>query len=145
MGSPLKATVNWTGKMHFEGNAGFDHVIPIDFPPPLGEGAGLRGLELLLISMAACSGQTTISLLQKMQQDVRKFKVTALGTSRDEHPQVLTEIYMEYIFEGDSLDRALVEKAIRLSEEKYCPVWAMLKPGVKMSYTISMNPAPPAK
>jgi putative redox protein len=131
--------------MHFEGKAGFDHEIPIDFPPPLGDGAGLRGLELLLMSMAACSGQTTISLLQKMKQDVRGFKVTASGTSRDEHPQVLTEIYLEYIIDGENLDRALVEKAIRLSEEKYCPVWAMLKPGVKMSSTISMNPAAPEK
>ncbi len=90
------------------------------------------------MSLAACSGQTVISLLEKMRQDVKSFSVRAEGKRQEDHPNVFTEIRLEFRVEGTALDRALVEKAVRLSEEKYCPVWAMMKKSaaVKSSITI---------
>jgi putative redox protein len=127
MSEQLTATVNWTEGMHFQGAAGFAHDVPIDHGPPLGAGEGITPLELTLMSLAACGAQTVISLLVKMRQDVKSFSVRTVGTKQEEHPRVFTEIRLEFRVEGAALDRALVEKAVRLSEEKYCPVWAMLK------------------
>ena len=139
MAEPLTASVNWTAGMHFEGRAEFAHEVPIDFGPPLGIGAGIKPMELTLMSLAACSGQTVISLLEKMRQDVKSFSVRAEGKRQEDHPRVFTEIHLEYRVEGPALDRALVEKAVRLSEEKYCPVWAMLKKNVAVSSSISIQ------
>ena len=127
MAEPLTASVNWTGRMHFEGRAEFAHAVPLDFGPPLGGGEGIKPMELTLMSLAACSGQTVISLLEKMRQNVKSFSVRAEGKRQEDHPRIFTEIRLEFSVEGPALDRALVEKAVRLSEEKYCPVWAMLK------------------
>jgi putative redox protein len=113
--------------MHFEGRAEFAHAVPLDFGPPLGGGEGIKPMELTLMSLAACSGQTVISLLEKMRQNVKSFSVRAEGKRQEDHPRIFTEIRLEFSVEGPALDRALVEKAVRLSEEKYCPVWAMLK------------------
>jgi len=137
----LSAQVTWTDKLHFRGQAEHEQIVAIDHAPPLGDGNGIKPMELLLMSLASCSGQTVISLLQKMKQDVRGFMVKAEGTRRAEHPTVFTEIRLEYEVEGASLSAEAVEKAIRLSEEKYCPVWAMLKPGVSISFSYKIQPA----
>jgi putative redox protein len=138
MAEQLSAAVNWTGGMHFQGTSEFAHEVPIDHGPPLGTGEGIKPMELTLMSLAACSGQTIISLLEKMRQDVKSFSVRAEGKRQEDHPKIFTEIQLEFRVEGRGLDRALVEKAVRLSEEKYCPVWAMMKKSaaVKSSITI---------
>jgi len=138
MSEPLKAKVEWTSRMHFEGRADFAHNVPIDHGPPLGTGEGIKPTELTLMSLAACSGQTVISLLEKMRQNVTSFTVRAEGTKREDHPQIFTAIRLQFRVEGTDLDKALVEKAVRLSEEKYCPVWAMLKSAVPITTTIEI-------
>lgn len=136
----LSAQVRWTEKLHFRGQAERDQVVAIDHAPPLGDGNGIKPMELLLMSLASCSAQTVISLLQKMRQDVRGFTVKAEGARRAEHPAVFTEIRLAFEIEGNDLSAEAVEKAIRKSEEKYCPVWAMLKPGVKISFSYKIQP-----
>jgi putative redox protein len=123
----------WTGRYHFEGGSEFAESIPVDYPPPNGEGRGHKPTDLLLISLASCSGQTTVSLLQKMRQDVRAFSVRAVGRKKEDHPRVFTDIRLEFRVSGPGLDPAVVEKAIRMSEDKYCPVWAMLKGAVSVT------------
>ena len=137
----LSARVTWTDKLHFRGQAEHEQIVAIDHAPPLGDGNGIKPMELLLMSLASCSGQTVISLLQKMRQDVRSFTVRAEGTRRSEHPTVFTEIRLTFEVEGSELDPEAVEKSIRKSEEKYCPVWAMLKPGVKITFSYKLLPA----
>lgn len=133
MADQLTCEAKWTGKYHFEGSAEFDHPVPIDYLPPLGDGLGHKPMELLLMALASCSGQTTVSLLQKMRQDVRGFSVRAVGKKQEDHPKVFTAIHLEFRVAGSGLDPAVIEKAIKMSEDKYCPVWAMLKGGVAVS------------
>ena len=136
----LTASVEWTDKLHFWGKGDFGHVVPVDYSPPLGDGQGYGGLDLLLMGLVACGAQTAMSLFIKMKQDVTKFTVSATGKRTTEHPTVLTEIQVVFAIEGNGLSAELIEKAIRLSEEKYCPVWAMLKPSTKISYSIRIDP-----
>jgi putative redox protein len=137
----LSARVTWTDKLHFQGRAEHEQVVAIDHAPPLGDGNGIKPMELLLLSLASCSGQTVISLLQKMRQNVRGFTVKAEGPKRADHPTIFTEIRLEFDVEGDDLNAEAVEKAIRKTEEKYCPVWVMLKQGVKISFSFRLRPA----
>jgi putative redox protein len=133
MSDDLTATLTWTKKLHFEGRGATPHTVPVDYKPPLGEDDGLRPMELVLMSLAACSGQTVISLLTKMKQKVRGFTVTASGKRKNDHPTVFTDIRVDFAVEGTDVDPAAVEKAIAYSEEKYCPVWAMLKTSVNVT------------
>jgi len=106
--------------------------VAIDYIPPLGDGQGYLPLELVLMSLAACSGGTVGLLLRKMGKNVAGVTVNARGQRRDEHPASFQRISLEFILTAHDLADSDVEKAIRLSEESVCPVWAMLKHAVEI-------------
>ncbi len=129
----LTAAVQLEEKVRFIGQAGAGQPVVIDYPPPLGDGQGIMSLELLLMGLASCSASTVVTFLRKMQQPVKGLQVQASGTRRDEHPTVLTEIELRFIISGTGVSPDAVARAIALSEDKYCPVWAMLKPGTRIT------------
>jgi len=144
MSDPLTAEVAWKTRMRFDGRASFNQTIALDVGPPHGDGAGTKPMELLLLSLAACTGQTVVSLLQKMRQDVRAFSIRAAGTKHEDHPKVFTEIRMEITIQGPNIEKAQAEKALHLAEDKYCPVFAMLKGSVPIRASITIVPSPGA-
>jgi len=117
-------------KLKFEGKAGDHPSIIIDYIPPLGDGEGYMPLQLLLISLASCSGSTVVTLLRKMGRDVSGLEVTASGERRDEHPLGFKTISLDFNVQSSDIDETHIQKAIQLSEQTYCPVWAMLKNNV---------------
>jgi putative redox protein len=113
---------------------------------PLGSGAdtsggenGLRPTELALISLAGCTGMDVISILQKKRQEVSGFEVRVHGDRSEEHPKVFTRILVEYVVRGPRIDRAAVERAVELSETKYCSVMAMLRKAAPIEKKITIE------
>jgi len=139
MAEELSAVVVWKGKLEFEGRAVFDQAIHIDVSPPQGEDHGAKPMELLLISLASCAGQIVVSLLQKMRQDVRAFTVKASGPKQPDHPRVFTSIRLDMEISGQGIDPSAAEKALQMAEEKYCPVFAMLKNSVPIQTSITIK------
>lgn len=139
MATEIKTNVVLLEKTQLKGKGHTDHEVMIDYIPPLGNDDGFMPTELLLISLAGCSGHTVMFLLQKMGKTLEGLDVQAVGQRREEHPTVFTDIELQYRFKGDQLDAPTVEKAISLSEETYCPVWAMLKNSVSISWTYTIN------
>jgi putative redox protein len=92
MANELLARVILQEKVRLTGHTRSESPIVIDYLPPLGDGAGWMPLELLLLSLAGCSGQTLIAILRKMEQPVRGLEVHARGQRRDEHPTSFTFI-----------------------------------------------------
>jgi putative redox protein len=88
--------------------------------------AGPTPLTMLLASLAACSLNSVLVVLKKMQQPVKGMEVNARGIRKTEHPTTLSDIFLEFVVEGD-VDPAAVWRALQLSEERLCPVWNMLK------------------
>ena len=114
------------------------HTVTMDYPMPGTESeklAGLTPLRMLLASLAACSGNTLAVLLRKMRQPVGDVEVDARGLRREEHPTVIAEIALEFTVHGAGVEPAAVEKALAISEEQVCPVWAMLKGGTPITAT----------
>ena len=111
----------------------------IDYFPPFGEGAGYTSMELLVASLVSCLSTSIITLVRgKMNKTISSLKATAKGTMRNQHPKILTQIQINLIIESPDVEDAEIQKAITASEEKICPVWAILKGNteVKVSYTI---------
>ena len=139
MAKEVRADIILKEGMKFDGISGrAEKSVAIDFAP---EGEAIDGfspLELLLTSLAGCSGQVTVGLLKRMGQEVKDLTVHARGTKKEVHPKVLTSIELEFEFRGGRLDGASVEKALALSEERFCPVWAMVKASapIKASYRL---------
>jgi putative redox protein len=111
-------------------------IVEMDYP--MGVGA-LTPLELLLVSLAGCSTTSLAVLLQKSKQPFKKLSVRVRGIRREAHPTIFTTIDLEFTVAGEGVDAAEVERCLKLSEEKICPVWAMLKPGVAIHSTYRLE------
>jgi putative redox protein len=131
MGQRVEVKASLTNqKIQFAAVARSNPAILCDYHPPLGDGDGYTGLELLLMSLAACSGTSVVSMLRKMRRTVAAFDVQASGVRRDQHPTALETITLEFTLHSPDAEDDDLRKAVQLSEEKYCPVWAMLKNNV---------------
>ena len=139
MAKEVKADVVFKDGMKFDGLSGrAGKSVAIDFAPEGETIDGFSPLELLLTSLAGCSGQVAVGLLKRMGQEVRGLTVHARGVKKEIHPTVLTSIELDFEFRGGRIDGVSVEKALALSEERFCPVWAMVKAAapIKATYRI---------
>jgi len=108
--------------------------IPMDGPADFGGSeAGVRPIELVLIGLGGCTSMDVISMLKKMRQSVTNFEVDITAERGEEHPKVFTEIHVHYTIHGSGIDKAKVERAIELSETKYCGVSAILRETAKIT------------
>ena len=142
MPSEIRVETVHQGGMRFTTTAR-GHALTTDYPIRPGD-AGLTPLELILAALASCAGSAVAVLLRKAEQPFEALTVEARGLRRDEHPTLLTEITLEYAIAGAHVDRAAVERAIALAEERLCPVWALLKPGTKLASSLRLMAAGPA-
>jgi uncharacterized OsmC-like protein len=121
------------------------YAVTTDYPvTPAAAVAGFKPMELLLVSLAACTGSVVASLLGRMRQPVASVEVDARGERRDEHPTVFTRIALEFIVRGDGVEPAAIEKAIAQAD-RLCPVLAMLKPGTTVTTAFRMEAASSAE
>ena len=100
MAEQLEVAVELTNKkVQFNGisMSNPDRPITFDYKPPIGDGQGYTGLELLLMSFAGCSGTAVVYLLRKMGKDISGFNVRAKGTKRDQPPLTFQKIFLEFI------------------------------------------------
>lgn len=128
--------IDWIGGVAFNAS-GDQHNITIDAPIESGgENKGIRPKMLILASLGSCTGVDIVSILQKMKVNLTGLKIAVEGKLTEVHPKVYESIILKYIFKGTDLDRLKLQKAIELSQEKYCGVTAMLRNSVKISYEI---------
>ncbi len=118
----------WRGGIAFEGITEAGQTVPMDSPAAPGGPTGPSPMELLLISLAGCTAMDVISILRKKRQDVTGFEVSVVGDRVEEHPKRYTDIELEFVIHGRDVDPGAVERAIELSEDKYCSITAGLTP-----------------
>ena len=137
----MQSKVVWKGGMSFTGSTGSDgYLIPLDTVKESGgNNLGFRPLQLFAIGLVGCTGMDVISILQKKRQEVTDFEVSAEITRAKEHPKVFTKILITYNITGKGIDREAVERAVELSETKYCPAQAMLAETVEISHKIMIH------
>lgn len=135
----MDSVVTWKRGMAFDASLdGFNFVIDAA-PEHGGEGQGVKPKGLVLTSLAGCTAMDVISILQKMRQDVSAFSVTADGVLADTHPMRYTSITLRYTITGEGLDLEKVKRAVDLSQERYCGVYATLRPSVELKTEIWVN------
>jgi len=99
-------------------------------------GTGPKPIELVAAALAGCTAFDVITILrQKHHQKVTRYEVRVEASQAERPPQVLTAVHIHHVVTGYGIDRATVEQAIRLSEEKYCSVGAMVRQTASFSTT----------
>lgn len=103
-----------------------------------GEGDGYRPVELPLMGLAGCTGMDAVEILQKMRQDVTGLEVSVKAEKAGGDKGGYGGIEIRYVVRGRGLDRAKVERAVELSESKYCTVGRALSAGTTITHEIEI-------
>ena len=131
-----KAYLKQVKGITFAGKTDSNHWITVDGPENFGgSDAGIRPKELLLLSLAGCTASDVVSILQKKRVKLDDFEINISAEMTEEHPKVFTKIDLEYVFYGNNIAEKDVERAIELSETKYCGVTAMLEKALEINHT----------
>jgi putative redox protein len=93
-------------------------------------------MEVVLMGMGGCTAIDVVSMLRKQRQDIEGVEVSLSAERATEHPMVFTEVKLVYTVRGRKLNKALVERAVSLSDEKYCSATAMIKKSAKVSHEV---------
>ncbi|MBK7939128.1 MAG: OsmC family protein [Lewinellaceae bacterium] len=134
--SAYSITTRHKGKMAFEAEIGNHKVIMDTVAGGGGEDSGPPPKKLLLGTLATCTGMDVVSLLQKMRVAYSDFDIVTNADLTEEHPKVFSNIEIIYRIKVDKKDQEKVEKAVTLSQEKYCGISAMLRKNSPLNYHI---------
>ena len=133
-----KVSVNWSGEMAFEVELnGFKLTIDADEKVG-GQNKGPRPKPLTLASLGGCTGMDVISILKKMRVKPDYFNIEVSGELTEEHPKYYHKIHIKYIFKGKDLDQVKIDKAVNLSQDRYCGVSELLRKGAELTHEIEI-------
>lgn len=135
----MKAEVVNVKGLTFVGKAESNHWMVMDGGKEFGGfEAGIKPMEAILVALGGCTGMDVVSILNKMKVNFDSFEITIDAERAKEHPKVFTKIHLTYRFKGKNLPRDKIEKAVRLSQERYCSVSAMLGKGADIDWEIEI-------
>ena len=136
----MKHTVDtlWEGNMKFDAVVSGHHVIMDALPLVGGNDEGARPKELMLAALAGCIGMDVVSILKKMHVEPTYFNVKVEAEMTDEHPKHYTSMHIVYEFKGENLDMEKLQKAIDLSQERYCGVSFVYRKAMEITNEIKI-------
>jgi len=131
----MKARVKWIEKMAFVGESESGHAVVMDASPDVGgRNLGPRPMEMLLLGTGGCSSIDVMLILQKMRQAVSDCHVESEAERAESEPRVFTKIHLHFVVKGKGIKAEAVEKAVKLSAEKYCSASIMLGATAAMTH-----------
>ncbi|HSQ07434.1 MAG TPA: OsmC family protein [Chromatiaceae bacterium] len=123
----MKARIKWIEGAAMLGEAGSGHGVLMDGPPDFGgRNLGVRPMEMLLLGMGGCTEFDVLLILRKARQEVTDCVVELEAERAETDPKVFTRIHAHFILTGKGLSEKQVERAIKLSAEKFCSASIML-------------------
>ena len=139
----MKARVKWLDNMSFVGESGSGHAVVMDGAPEFGgRNLGMRPMEMLLLGLGGCSSFDVVLILQKSKQQVLDCEVLMEAERADKDPKVFTRIHLHFVVSGRNLSLEKVERAVKLSAEKYCSASIMLGKTAEITHDFEVCEAP---
>jgi len=133
-----EVTTKWLNNMAFESEID-GHKISIDANPEFGgENKGPRPKNFMLAALGGCTAMDVVSILKKMRVNVDDFKVRVEGDLSEEHPKHFQKMHVIYEFTGKDLPMDKLQKAVDLSEERYCGVSVVYKKALELTSEIKI-------
>ena len=135
----MKARIKHIQDVMFVGESGSGHCVVIDGAPDAGgRNMGFRPMEMMLLGLGGCSAFDVMLILRRGREDVTDCVVELDGDRAETDPKVFTSVRMHYIVTGRNLDPRKVERAVKLSEEKYCSASAMFSKTATLTHTFEI-------
>ena len=137
----MKVRIKWVEGVAFIGESETGHAVVLDGAPENGgRNIGMRPMEMLLIGMGACTSFDVVTILKKARQPIVDCVAEISADRADEVPKVFTKIHVHFVITGNNLNATQVERAVKLSAEKYCSASIMLAKSVKITHDFVIKP-----
>ena len=137
----MHVSVKWIDGVSFVGESETGHAVVMDGAPENGgRNIGMRPMEMLLIGMGGCTSFDVVTILKKARQHVVDCVAEIDAVRADEIPKVFTKIHVHFVVTGDNLNPVQVERAVKLSAEKYCSASIMLSKSVEITHDFEIKP-----
>jgi putative redox protein len=131
----MKARVEWKDEASFLAESGSGHTVLMDGPREAGgKNSGPRPMEMLLMGTGGCAAFDVVMILKKSRQEISDCVVEIEAERATQEPKVFTRIHFHFILTGKTLNSAQVERAIKLSAEKYCSASIMLAKTAELTH-----------
>ena len=138
----MKARIKLVEGITFIAESGSGHGVVVDAAPDIGgKNLGARPMELVLMGTAACSAIDVVHILRKARQPITDCVVDIEAERAAQDPKVFTSIHLHYVVTGKGLAQAQVERAIKLSKEKYCSATIMLAASATITFDYEVREA----
>lgn len=139
----MKVRVKWVEGVCFMGESETGHALVMDGAPEAGgRNIGMRPMELLLIGMGGCSSFDVVTILRKARQHITDCVAEVTAERAEDVPKVFIRIHIHYVVTGKGLSSSQVERAIKLSVEKYCSAAMMLGKTAHITHDYEIREAP---
>ena len=138
----MECRVTWLGNggMAFSAETGSGHQVTMDGPPEAGgKNSAPRPMELILAGTGGCSAFDVVLILQRSRQEISACDVQLTAERAETEPKVFTKINLHFTVKGKNLDSAKVDRAVKLSHEKYCSATTMLAKTAEITYSIEIQ------
>ena len=141
----MRASIKWIDDVSFVAETESGHAVLVDGAPEAGgRNLGPRPMELVLAGTAACTAFDVVWILRKARQPIESCVVEAEAERAPVDPKVFTRIHLKYRVTGNGLNPEQVERAVRLSKEKYCSATLMLAKTAEVSFEVAVESKPAA-
>ena len=138
----MKARIKLADGMTFVAESGSGHAVVVDGAPDIGgRNLGARPMELVLMGTGACSAIDVVHILRRARQPITDCIVELDSERAAEDPKVFTKIHLHYVVTGKGLNPTQVERAIKLSKEKYCSATIMLAKTAEITFDYEVREA----
>jgi putative redox protein len=135
----MKARVKWVEQTLMVGESGSGHAVVMDGPPDFGgRNLGVRPMEMLLLGLGGCTQFDVVHILRKGRNQVTLCEVELEAERAETDPKVFTKIHVHFRLAGPGLTEKAVERAVKLSAEKYCSASIMLGQVVEISHDFEL-------
>ena len=136
----MHVKIKWIDGVSFVGESETGHAVVLDGAPENGgRNIGMRPMEMLLIGMGACTSFDVVTILKKARQPITDCVAEIDAARADETPKVFTKIHVHFVITGSNLNETQVERAVKLSAEKYCSASIMLSKSVEITHDFEIK------
>jgi putative redox protein len=133
--------MNWLNDMAFETTINGHKLVLDASVEGGGQNLGPRPKILMLVALGGCTGMDVVSILKKMRVEYSSLEILVEGDTADEHPKKFLKMIINYNFTGKDLPLDKIQKAVDLSREKYCGVYASYKDSIEIEHVINTKDA----
>lgn len=135
----METKIKWVDGRMFVGETGSGHAVVMDGPPDHGgRNIGVRPMEMILLGVGGCSSFDVVEILQKGRHDITDCTAEITAERVDAIPSVFSKIHLHFKVAGNNLKESAVERAVKLSAEKYCSASIMLSKAVDITHSFEV-------